>query len=100
WTDLASLADGVPPARNALVATLLAHWLPALALFDAVGLEPFLARYAPFDLLQGRRVRIEAEAGMREGDALGLAGDGALRVRIDGAEQRVHAGEVSVRAAR
>lgn len=32
------------------------------------------------------------------GTALGLADDGALRVRIDGSERVFHAGEVSVRA--
>jgi len=32
------------------------------------------------------------------GTALGLADDGALRVRIDGNERVFHAGEVSVRA--
>ncbi|HLT44694.1 MAG TPA: bifunctional biotin--[acetyl-CoA-carboxylase] ligase/biotin operon repressor BirA [Luteimonas sp.] len=100
WTDLAGLAAGSAPSRNALAAALLAHWLPALARFDAVGLEPFLARYSPFDVLRGRGVRIEADSGPREGEALGLAPDGALRVRIGGSEQRVHAGEVSVRATR
>ena len=87
-----------PPGRNAIVAMLLGHWLPALAQFDDLGLEPFLARYAAFDALAGRAVRVEREGGWREGEALGLAADGALRVRVDGVEQLVHAGEVSVRA--
>jgi BirA family biotin operon repressor/biotin-[acetyl-CoA-carboxylase] ligase len=38
-------------------------------------------------------------SGATQAQALGLAPDGALRVRVDGIEQRVHAGEVSVRAA-
>ena len=97
WTDLASLAPR-PPGRNAIVAMLLGHWLPALAQFDDLGLEPFLARYAAFDALAGRAVRVKREGGWREGEALGLAADGALRVRVDGVEQLVHAGEVSVRA--
>ena len=50
--------------------------------------------------VRGPRVRLECEGGWQEGDALGLAADGALRVRIDGVEQRVHAGEVSVRPER
>jgi BirA family biotin operon repressor/biotin-[acetyl-CoA-carboxylase] ligase len=97
WTDLATLAGGNVPARNALVATLLAHWLPALELFDAQGLAPFLPRYAALDALAGREVTIEAGTGARSGRALGLAEDGALRVRFADGEQRVHAGEVSVR---
>lgn len=100
WTDLATLAGGRAPGRNDIVAMLLRHWLAAFVQFDAVGLEPFLARHAAFDALAGRRVRVERESGWQEGDALGLAADGALRVRIDGVEQRVHAGEVSVRPQR
>jgi len=98
WTDLATLA-GIAPSRNQLVATVLAHWLPALAQFDAEGLPPFLARYVRFDALAGREVALHADGAARVAYALGLADDGALRVRIDGCEQRVHSGEVSVRAA-
>lgn len=99
WIDLATLAGGAAPSRNGIVVRLLEHWLPALARFDAEGLEPFLARYAGFDALAGREVALHADAGARAGRALGLAGDGALRVRIDGREQHIHAGEVSVRTA-
>ncbi|MGN6512553.1 MAG: hypothetical protein ACTHKZ_03145, partial [Lysobacteraceae bacterium] len=56
-------------------------------------------RYAAFDALAGREVGIAGADGTRTGVALGLAGDGALRVRFAEGEQRVHAGEVSVRAA-
>jgi BirA family biotin operon repressor/biotin-[acetyl-CoA-carboxylase] ligase len=99
WIDLATLAQGASVSRNMLVATLLAHWLPALAAFDAQGLEGFLPRYAAFDALAGRIVQIEAGGKTRNGVALGLASDGALRVRFDDGEQRVHSGEVSVRTA-
>ena len=98
WTDLATLA-GATPARNHLAATVLAHWLPALDQFDAEGLSPFLARYARFDALAGREVVLHADGVARVAVALGLADDGALRVRLHGREQRVHSGEVSVRVA-
>jgi len=98
WTDLATLA-GAPPSRNRLVAAVLAHWLPALAQFDAEGLAPFLARYAAFDALAGRDVLLHPGDGAHPARALGLAPDGALRVQVDGREQRVHAGEISVRTA-
>jgi BirA family biotin operon repressor/biotin-[acetyl-CoA-carboxylase] ligase len=94
--DLATLAD--TPSRNQVAAMLLAHWLPALEQFDAQGLAPFLLRYARLDALAGRDVVLLGEAGNRAGHALGLAGDGALRVRIDGIEHHVHSGEISVRA--
>ena len=98
WTDLAALGAALPP-RNHIVAGLLAHWLPALALFDAEGLAPFLARYAAFDALAGREVMLHPGGEPRPARALGLASDGALRVEVDGREQRMHAGEISVRAA-
>jgi BirA family biotin operon repressor/biotin-[acetyl-CoA-carboxylase] ligase len=100
WSDLAKLAGGVAPSRNTLAAALLAHWLPALAEFDARGLAPFLPRYARLDALSGRGVVLHADGGgERIGQALGLSADGALRVRIGSVEHSIHAGEVSVRAA-
>lgn len=102
WCDLAALAAPgahALPARNAIVAALLARLLPALDAFDAEGLAPFLPRYAALDALAGEAVTLHsADAAGRIGTALGLAEDGALRVRLeDGRELRVHAGEVSVR---
>ena len=99
WTDLATLSGGAAPSRNALAAALLAHWLPALAQFDAHGLAPFLSRYARLDALAGREVVLHADGDDRVGQVVGLSADGALRVRIAGCEHNVHAGEVSVRAA-
>ncbi|WP_295921991.1 bifunctional biotin--[acetyl-CoA-carboxylase] ligase/biotin operon repressor BirA [uncultured Xanthomonas sp.] len=98
WTDLTRLAGG-PVSRNAIAAAVLSQLLPALALFDADGLAPFLPRYAALDLLAGRAVRIDDGGQLREGTALGLAEDGALRVAFADGEQPVHAGDVSVRPA-
>ncbi|WP_068820448.1 biotin--[acetyl-CoA-carboxylase] ligase, partial [Xanthomonas graminis] len=100
WTDLATLAGtGAEVSRNAIAATVLSHLLPALALFDAQGLAPFLPRYAALDLLAGRAIRIDDGGVAREGVALGLADDGALRVAFADGERALHAGEVSVRPA-
>ena len=97
WAELAALSDD-PPTRNALVATLLARLLPALDTFDAHGLAPFLSRYASFDALAGREVVIHETQDAWHATALGIADDGALRVRdAIGAERHVHAGDVSVR---
>ena len=97
WTDLGQLL-GTSVSRNAVVARVLAHLLPALETFEQKGLAPFLVRYAALDALAGRAVRVEDGGTWFEGDALGLAEDGALRVRIEGVERCFHAGEVSVRA--
>ncbi|MFT3761314.1 MAG: bifunctional biotin--[acetyl-CoA-carboxylase] ligase/biotin operon repressor BirA [Pseudoxanthomonas sp.] len=98
WIDLQALSPR-PVSRNLIAAALLSKLLPALERFDAEGLAPFAARYAALDALAGREVAVHAAEGVRHGVAAGIAEDGALRVRIDGREQRVHAGEVSVRAA-
>lgn len=96
WCDLAGLGPTV--SRNAIAATLLAHLLPALETFDREGLAAFLPRYAALDALAGQRVRLHLPGGECDATALGLADDGALRVRIDdGGERVLHSGEVSVR---
>ena len=99
WCDLTRLAaPAPPPTRNAVAAAVLAQLLPALEAFDTDGLAPFLARYDDFDVLAGRDVVLHGAGGIDHGTALGLANDGALRVRLaDGRERHVHAGEVSIR---
>jgi len=97
WAELSGLSAR-PPSRNVVVTALLAHLLPALDAFDAQGLSPFLSRYAGFDALAGREVAIHDTTSAWHATALGIADDGALRVRdASGSERRVHAGDVSVR---
>ena len=68
------------------------------------GLDPALARQVAeqltaHDALAGRGVRVHDAASTWEAQALGIADDGALRVRTgEGHERRVHAADVSVRA--
>lgn len=97
WIDLAGLS-AQPPSRNAVVAALLAQLVPALDAFDACGLAPFLSRYAALDALAGRAITVHAVHTTWPATALGIADDGALRVRdAAGDERLVHAGDVSVR---
>ncbi|AXK72872.1 bifunctional biotin--[acetyl-CoA-carboxylase] ligase/biotin operon repressor BirA [Lysobacter sp. TY2-98] len=97
WIDVATL--GHAPTRNALAATLLAHLLPALDLFDRDGFAPFAARWREFDVLHGRDVVLHLPDRTEPARVLGLADDGALRVRTSDGERDVHAGEVSLRVA-
>lgn len=98
WVDLDTLA-GRPFSRNQVVASLLASMLPALDLFAAEGLAPFLHRFSALDVLAGREINVEEAGTHYRGVACGLAEDGGLRVTIDGMERVFHAGEVSVRPA-
>ncbi|MGO4222786.1 bifunctional biotin--[acetyl-CoA-carboxylase] ligase/biotin operon repressor BirA [Lysobacter sp. TAF61] len=99
WCDLASLSISASPRdRNAIAAAVLAQLLPALEEFDAGGLADFIARYAALDALAGQGVSMHGATATEHGVAMGLADDGALRVRLDNGEERhFHAGEVSVR---
>lgn len=97
WCDLASLAPSALPSRSVLAAALVARLVPALDQFDREGLEPFLPRHAALDALAGREVEVRMGDALHVGRALGLAADGALRVRLDGGERHFHAGEASLR---
>lgn len=97
WCDLSQLPPATP-SRNMLAAAILRHWVPALDGFDRSGLAPLLARCAALDALVGQPVTVQGENSATTGVALGLAGDGSLRVRLDGGGERCfHSGEVSVR---
>ncbi|WP_101925261.1 MULTISPECIES: bifunctional biotin--[acetyl-CoA-carboxylase] ligase/biotin operon repressor BirA [Luteimonas] len=98
WVDLAALAGaGRTISRSTLAAALLDAWVPALARFDADGLAPFLPRFAAVDALAGRAVTVHGGQGECDGDALGIADDGALRVALSTGVASFHAGEISVR---
>lgn len=97
WSDLATLMASRTPSRNTIAAAVLASLIPALQRFDEAGLAAFLPRFAQCDALHGREVVVHAHDGARAGIALGVAEDGALRVRLEDGECRVHAGEVSIR---
>lgn len=96
WIDLTEAA-GEAPSRNALAAALLEHLLPAFDRFDAEGLAPFLPRYDAHDALRGETVSVLVGGAAHDGTALGVAADGALRVRLADGERAFHSGEVSVR---
>jgi BirA family biotin operon repressor/biotin-[acetyl-CoA-carboxylase] ligase len=99
WVDLATLSDP-PPSRNTVVAQLLKHLLPALAAFDTEGLAVFLPRFAALDALADHEVQIQEGSQTWSATSLGIAADGALRVRdAQGRERQVHAADVSLRAA-
>lgn len=94
---LAALLPALP-SRNALAAQVLAQLIRRLRQFECGGWAPLQAHWDAVDALAGRRVRVRDAAGERAGEVLGLAGDGALRVRFAEGEAALHSAEVSVRA--
>lgn len=96
-TDLAAVLPPPLPPRNAVAAALLAALVARLETFEQAGWNTLAAAWAAVDVLAGRRVRVRDARGDAWGEVLGLAGDGALRVRFADREACVHSGEVSVR---
>lgn len=98
WTSLAAAWRGESmPGRNHLAGSVADSLLTALVEFERDGFKGFLGRWRALDSLMGRKVRVLDSGAGFEGQALGIAQDGGLIVRVGGAERRVHAGEVSVR---
>ena len=98
WCYLASLSPS-PPSRQALCIALLDALLPMLARFERDGLAPYAERWARHDVLAGQRVRLQLGDRVVDGEALGIAADGALRLRDATGVHHHHAGEASLRAA-
>ena len=108
-TDLAAIlahspetadARGATPSRTACLAAILEHLAAALPRYERDGFAAFrdgwLARHA----YAGRQVTItQGERTLHEGEALGVAEDGALLLRSARGVERVHSGEVSLREA-
>ena len=70
--------------------------LGAVLDFERSGAGPRLDGIRQRDLLAGRSVLLSGGP-LRQAQCLGIDADGALRVRAEGQEQRVMAGEVSIR---
>lgn len=94
-----SLQDSLPVGRNRLAAVLSAAVLDAVQTFRDAGLAPFLERYAAHDVLAGRSIRFRSGDEVEQGEAIGLAPDGALRVLSAAGERRLVSADSSVRLA-
>ena len=97
WTDLQAQIAGGAPTRDVVADALLASLVDALARFDAEGLAPFLPRFDALDALRGAQIDALIADRTVAGMAVGIADDGALRLRTDDGLQALHAGEVRVR---
>lgn len=98
WTDLARVAGGEPPGRNAFAGRLLARLVESLGVFERDGFAAFRDPFARYDVLAGHTVRVGSRDGVRSARALGVDAQGALRLRGEDGEFVVTSGEVSVRA--
>ena len=99
WTDLVSLAGRNSVSRNRLAACLLDNLLPAIAQFEAQGLQPFMEEWQRYDIVQGRPVDLQLPNEVISGMACGIDAGGALLVETATGRRRFTSGEVSVRIA-
>ena len=97
WTDLGSLTGQDAISRNRLAACLLDQLLPAIAEFETQGLQPFMAEWQRYDIVQGRPVDLQLASGVVSGTACGIDAGGALLVETADGRRRFTSGEVSVR---
>jgi BirA family transcriptional regulator, biotin operon repressor / biotin---[acetyl-CoA-carboxylase] ligase len=97
--ELCGAGSGPPPGRNALAAALVGAIADSLARAPAGLSDTLLEGWRRRDALQGLRVRVEGAGGERTGIARGVDRSGALLLELaDGAQQRVTAGEVTLRS--
>jgi len=87
-----------PPPRDRLAGALIGAVVGSLDEFAATGFSPARQRWADFDCLSGRSVRVTLGNGAVVcGEARGVDVDGALRVATSAGVQRFFSGDVSVR---
>ncbi len=97
WTQLANHIPSVP-ARNELAAQLAITLVHCLQRFEVQGLAGFTEQWQTLDAMAGRNVRVVTGDSVALGRAVGVAPDGALRMRLeDGRLETFYAGEVSLR---
>ncbi len=95
-TDLKAALASLP-SRNQIAAVLLADLISALRDFEADGFASFTNEWARHDAAYGREVDVLLPSGAARGIAMGVTDEGALRLNVEGAERRLHTGEVSLR---
>ncbi|WP_152219885.1 bifunctional biotin--[acetyl-CoA-carboxylase] ligase/biotin operon repressor BirA [Pseudomonas sp. SCB32] len=96
WTSLRE-ALGVLVDRNALLAALESELAQVLSRHREHGFTASLAEWESLHLWQGKQVTLSTAANNIVGRALGIDERGALRLLVDGQEQRYSGGELSLR---
>jgi BirA family transcriptional regulator, biotin operon repressor / biotin---[acetyl-CoA-carboxylase] ligase len=99
WMDLATLADGQPPERNAIAAALVGSLFDAMQDFAARGFAAFSADWKALDLVSGRTVALHSHDQTVSGVAAGVDAEGALLLKTPQGLKRFVSGDISLRIA-
>ncbi|HET6655306.1 MAG TPA: bifunctional biotin--[acetyl-CoA-carboxylase] ligase/biotin operon repressor BirA [Gammaproteobacteria bacterium] len=97
WIDLESIGTVAAGLRNRLAARLIAALLEAVNRFVIDGFEAFLPAWERRDAVAGSAVQVSLPDQTIAGTALGVDGQGALRLCVGGEIKRCFSGEVSLR---
>ena len=91
------IAGGVPVDRTLFTVRLLIHLEARYVQERRLGFAPIAEAWCEMSAMIGKTIRVDAPGGQVQGVVLGLADDGALRLRLpSGVEHRVVSGDVSV----
>lgn len=96
WTSLRQ-ALGAPVDRGELLSILESELAQVLSRHREQGFSASLDEWESFHLWQGRQVTLSTVSHTIVGRALGIDEQGALRLLVDGVEQRYSGGELSLR---
>lgn len=88
---------GARQSRNRLAAAVVQALLEALPVFAHEGFGAFRDDWLAADVALGRDVTIDTGTGPLPGRVSGVDGDGALLLQHEGGQQRILAGDVSLR---
>jgi BirA family biotin operon repressor/biotin-[acetyl-CoA-carboxylase] ligase len=98
-SDLASLADGMPPDRNRMAAALIASLIEGLDQFDREGFTAFVDEYSEHDALRGVALRVSGASGELDGIGAGIDARGALQLQTATGLHGIDSADVTVRRA-
>ncbi len=99
WTDLATIAGGRAPGRNAVVASLLNELLPLAASFARTGFAPWREAWMALDAFADVPVILLSGEQRQAGVARGVDERGALQLETSLGLRPIYGGEISLRAA-
>ena len=83
------------PARNALIAGIAGALMDALSAFESSGLSTLRAQWEALHAHAGQRIRVRFGDGrVVSGEAAGISGDGALRLRTRRGVRDIHSAQI------
>ncbi len=95
-----AIRDHLPAfSRNDLVANLLSGLVLMLTQFHQKGFGAYREAWEQYDAYRNAQVLISSDRQSLQGIARGVYDNGALRLEVDGCDQAVYGGEISLRLA-